>query len=134
MITWSFAEPLRNEASIEEFEANCGIQFPEAFKEIVLKHNNGYPSCNCFALSSGELGQFEHLYSFNRDDAENVWDFNSRENLDVGMIAFAVDAFGNQIAFRAEDMAIVLIDYDTDEVSDIASDFSTFLSQLTDGK
>ena len=134
MITWSFTEPLRNEASIEEFEANCGIQFPEAFKEIVLKHNNGYPSLNCFALPYGENSQFEHLYSFNREDTENIWNFNSRENLDAGMIAFAVDAFGNQIAFRAEDMAIVFIDYDTNEVSYIAGDFSTFLSQLTDGE
>lgn len=130
MITWSFVEPLRNEMSVEEFEADYGVAFPEAYKELVFQCNNGYPSYNCFELPSAEKCQLNHLYSFNREDTENMWDFNSAENIDAGFIAFADDSFGNQIAFRLADMAIVFVDYDADEITEIAGDFSAFLRQL----
>ena len=74
----------------------------------------------------------KHLYSFNREDAENMWDFNSAENIDAGIIAFADDSFGNQIAFRMADNAIVFADYDSDEITKIADNFSDFINQLTD--
>lgn len=132
MITWSFVEPLLDEMSIGQFEESYGITFPEAYKEIVLRYNGGYPSHNCFILPSGEDCRFNHLYSFNQEDSENMWRFNAGENTDAGLIAFADDSFGNQIAFRIADMAIVFIDYDVDEVTEIAGDFDAFLAQLTE--
>ena len=43
---------------------------------------------------------------------------------------FANDAFGNDIAFRIEDGAILFIDHDVEEILEIALDFHTFLTQL----
>lgn len=130
MITWSFVEPLRNEMSVEEFEADYDVVFPEAYKELVLQYNNGYPSRDSFTLPTGEICHLNHLYSFNREDTDNMWDFNSAENIEAGFIAFADDSFGNQIGFRVKDNAIVFVDYDVDEVTEIAVDFLAFLSQL----
>lgn len=130
MITWSFVEPLRDEMSVEEFEADYGVVFPEEYKELVLQYNNGYPSRDSFTLPSGEICRLNHLYSFNREDTDNMWDYNSAENIEAGFIAFADDSFGNQIGFRVKDNAIVFVDYDVDEVTEIAVDFLAFLSQL----
>ena len=130
MITWSFVEPLRDEMSVEEFEADYGVVFPEEYKELVHQYNNGYPSHDAFALPSGENCRLNHLYSFNREDTDNMWDYNSAENIEAGFVAFADDSFGNQIGFRIKDNAIVFADYDANEITVIASDFLTFLSQL----
>ena len=130
MITWSFVEPLRDEMSVEEFEADYGVVFPAAYNELVRDNNNGYPSKDAFTLPSGESFRMNHLYSFNRDDSENMWDFNSNANLEAGFIAFADDSFGNQIGIRIADNAIVFADYDAYEITVVAEDFSAFLCQL----
>lgn len=130
MLTWSFVEPLRDEMSVEEFEADYGVVLPAAYKELVRKNNNGYPSNDVVTLPSGESCCMNHLYSFNRDDSENMWDFNSSENLQAGFIAFADDSFGNEFGIRISDNAIIFADYDADEIVVIADDFSTFLCQL----
>ncbi len=131
MITWSFVEALENPKTVEMFEADYGITFPEAYKEVVRKYNNGYPSKNVFSLPSGERCILNHLYSFNRSDAENMWDFNSHETLkEEGFVAFADDSFGNPIGFRLADGAVVVVDYDTEETVEIAKDFSALLCQL----
>ena len=134
MITWSFIKPLRDDMCVKEFETDYNVVFPAAYKELVLQCNNGYPSHNMFKLPSGESCRMSHLYSFNREDTENMWDFNSAENLDAGFIAFANDSFGNQIGFRLADHAIVFADYDTGEISKIANDFLEFLRQLKESE
>lgn len=132
MISWSYVEPLHDDLSVGEFEADYGFLLPEEYKSLVYLYNSGYPSCNSFLLPTGEWCQMKHLYSFNREDAENMWDFNSAENIGAGIIAFADDSFGNQIAFRMADNAIVFADYDSDEITKIADSFSDFINQLTD--
>ena len=63
MITWSFVEPLQDELSLEEFEADYGIALPEAYKALARKSNGGYPSHDTFALPSGEKVCMNHMYS-----------------------------------------------------------------------
>lgn len=130
MITWSFVETLCDAMSVEMFEMDYGITFPSAYKELVRKYNNGYPSKNVFSLPSGERCILNHLYSFNRSDSENMWDFNSNENLKEGFVAFADDSFGNPIGFRIVDGAVVFVDYDTEKIVVVAEDFQLFLCQL----
>lgn len=129
-MTWDFVEPITNEMSIEEFEADYNVTLPADYKDLARQYNNGYPSDNVFTLPDGEMCRVDHLYSFNRDDPENMWDFNSSANLEAGLVAFATDSFGNQLAFRMVDNAVVFADYDTDEILEIATDFQTFLGQL----
>ena len=115
---------------IEEFESVYHMTLPADYKALVRQYNNGYPSHNIFALPDGELCRMDHLYSFNRDDPENMWDFNTADNLDAGFVAFATDDFGNQLAFRMEDQSVVFADYDAGQLWEIAPDFQTFLAQL----
>lgn len=133
MITWNYIEPIDDDLSISEFEAVYAVTLPEDYKKLVLRCNNGYPSPNTFSMPDGEVNEMSHLYSFNRGDSENMWDFNSSDNLSAGYVAFGCDPFDNQLAFRLSDNAVVFADYDTDELVQIASDFQAFLRLLEAG-
>ena len=131
MITWTYVEPLRNNMSIEAFEAHHNITLPMVYKAFARQYNNGYPSPNTFSLPNGDSCEVSHLYSFNREDAENIWDFNRPDNLSAGYVAFATDDFGNQLCFRLSDQAVIFADLDTNQLFEVAPDFSAFLTSLT---
>lgn len=133
MITWNYVEPISNELNVEEFEADYSVTLPADYKALVHRCNNGYPSQDAFRMPDGEVNQMDHLYSFNRSDPDNMWDFNSSENLEAGYVAFGGDPFGNQLAFRLSDNAVVFADYDTGEIVEIAANFQAFLRLLEMG-
>lgn len=127
---WSFVKPLQDDLLLSIFEADYGVSIPTDLKDTILKYNNGWPECNTFYLPDKEACSLKHLLSFHKEDKENVWAYNKQENIEKGYVVFANDTFGNDIAFRIEDGAILFIDHDVEEIIEIAPDFHTFLTQL----
>lgn len=131
-LTWKYGEPLQSEELLSEFEEKTSFTLPEDFKEIVKAHNGSRPSLKIFDAENEEGHVFGALLSFNKEDTVSIWSVNKEipESVDSKYIAFALDAFGNYIAFDAEDGSIVFIDHETNKVSNVAGSFADLINSL----
>lgn len=131
-LTWKYGEPLQSEELLSEFEEKTSFTLPEDFKEIVKAHNGSRPSLKIFDAENEEGHVFGALLSFNKEDTVSIWSVNKEipESVDSKYIAFALDAFGNYIAFDAEDGSIVFIDHETNKVSNVAESFADLINSL----
>ncbi|MBE6544189.1 MAG: SMI1/KNR4 family protein [Ruminococcaceae bacterium] len=127
---WKYVSPLKDPMSVEAFEADYSVELPRELKSIVREYNGGWPQKRNFTMENGEEGSVKRFLSFNTEDKESVWTFNSRESARHGYTVFAIDSFGNYIALRDLDKKVIFVDNDIDEVTVIASDFNTFLKCL----
>ena len=125
-VNWKYVTPLKNQNSIETFEAKYGVKFPEDLKEIFKQHNGGCPSAKYFDTASEQEQEFKSLLSFNEDDVENIYDFVFPDNKDV--IPFATDPAGNLFCLYRN--AIYYWQHETDRMEFLANSFSEFLGKL----
>lgn len=131
-LTWKYGKPLQSEELLSEFEEKTTFTLPEEFKEIVKEHNGSRPSLKIFDAEDAEGHVFGTLLSFNKDELPSIWSVNKEipKEVDSKYIAFALDPFGNYIAFDAEDGSIVFIDHETNKVSNVTGSFADLLNSL----
>jgi len=73
-INWSFSTPVTDVNIIDLVESNFTISIPDELRELILKHNGGYPSLSrCNIPGFGET-DFKMLLSYNEDDDESIFD------------------------------------------------------------
>lgn len=132
-IDWMYVHPLKSPSLIEEFEKQFNFNFPNEYKECVLKYNDGFPS-NKYKFDTEKTREhvFKTLLSFNKKDEETIWNFNNinDEYLRNTYIAFAIDFYENKIAFNKDDNSIHLIYHETNDISYVADSFSSFINSL----
>ncbi len=129
---WKFVESTTKE-NIEKVEKELGYNFPDDFKECVLKNNHGTPENITFYLFDGTQKVFGSLLSFNETDDDYIMDFNKTTD-NVNFIAIALDPFGNKIAYEKTTNEIIYINHETNEISIIAKNWKSFEESLSDLK
>ena len=129
---WKFVESTTKE-NIEKVEKELGYNFPDDFKECVLKNNHGTPEIITFYLFDGTQKVFGSLLSFNETDDDYIMDFNKTTD-NVNFIAIALDPFGNKIAYEKTTNEIIYINHETNEISIIAKNWKSFEESLSDLK
>jgi len=137
---WNFVKPLRDYQQLCTFEETAGYLFPQEFRDVVKEYNGGSPEKTTFDTNVSEECDFNNLLSFNKNDADSIWNLVDRnttkkqkwsvEGLPWKYIPFARDSFGDYICFDRSNNHIVLWDHETDEVEEAATDFLSFLESL----
>lgn len=130
-ITWKYVKPIKDMGNIAKFESRfCKI--PQDLLECIKANNGGRPSLNCFDLEKQKEREFKALFSFNKDDVENIFDaqdfdtqINSKERV---LFPFANDSFGN--LFCLYNNKIVLWEHEKDSIIPVADTWSDFLRML----
>jgi hypothetical protein len=130
-ITWEFVERI-DPGNITDFETRYGFKFDEPFKKCVLKYNGGYPIPNFFDTTSVKTLAVKCLLSFLVESDDNIWDANEAlaERGIEGVIAFAVDDFGNYICFGKSDNKVYFFDHETDTFVFVSDSFEVFLNSF----
>ncbi len=134
-LEWDSVIPLKNVGSIDEFERKVGFKFPQSFRELVIANNAGYPNKAVFDTDIVAEGCIQNLYSFNREDEINIFDFydwgaEDFEELGWKYIEFASSDGGDPIAFDPRTGHIIYIDHETLNVKQVAETFDEFLEKL----
>ncbi|MCK5644959.1 MAG: SMI1/KNR4 family protein [Gammaproteobacteria bacterium] len=131
-IQWQYVIPLKENNLIEDFECAVTYEFPNSFKECVVNNNGGSPSLSAFDTNKTKERDMKSLFSFNKEDEENIWIMNEWDgnDLDNMFIAFAIDNFGNLICFDVNNDSIVFWNHETNETEFVANSFDEFLGKL----
>ncbi|WP_152658616.1 SMI1/KNR4 family protein [Oceanobacillus sp. CFH 90083] len=84
---------------LEDFEIEQGLNFPESYRDFLLKYNGGYVNPNVFYISSEEgesainiFYGIGNMYN-NLEKKLDLFD----DLIDIGFIPIASDSGGNQI-------------------------------------
>lgn len=125
---WKYVKLTKKE-NIEIVEQKLQYNFPNDFKECVLKNNYGTPENYIFYLLDGSEKVFGSLLSFNEEDEEYILTYNKHEN--EKLIKIAIDPFGNFIAYERSTNEIVYLNHETDEVSKVAKNWTVFVESLS---
>jgi hypothetical protein len=131
-MNWKYVKPLESTENIDRFECLVKYAFPDDFRRCVQEHNGGRPERRVFDTNKARERVMKSFLSFNRGDLETVWDIRewNREELGERYIAFAIDNFGNLIAFDADTDHIVFINHEDMTVEQIADSFVKFMAKL----
>ena len=135
---WDDIEPLKDTSLIEKYEQQIGYRFPDDFRQCVLENNSAYAEPDGFDTDKTEGRVFNHLFSFNPDDIDNIWDvgcglddtMEEIAELMQNYVTFASSPFGDPICFDRRDDSIVYVDHETLEVEYVAPSFQAFLDKL----
>lgn len=132
-ISWKYVSPLKDTAAINKIEKKYHYVLPEEFKSCVLQNNAGMPSRSILKRPENEY-VFGGLMSFNKDDADNIYDFIELFEVDDGkelkLFPFGLDPFGNFYCFN--NGKVVYYDHETDQSKIIAESFAEFLGNLSE--
>ena len=137
-MNWIFSDPLEEVALIQKFERKIDYQFPEDFRQCVLKNNGAYAEPDGFDTDKTEGRAFNHLFSFNPDDVSSIWeagiglDETDEACVEVmrNYVIFADSPCGDPICFDRRDDSVVYVDHETLEVEYVAPSFQAFLDKL----
>jgi len=131
MKEWRYIKPLKDEKLIREAEIILDFEFNKTFIKFVKKFNGGRPPVSVFDTKSTKERTIKSFLSLNPDDPEDIITLNKNiSRINKNLIAFAVDSFGNLICFEKNGEKIVFLDYETDAIEIIATNFSEFLDIL----
>ena len=131
-IQWRYVELLEKSSSIEEFESVVNYKFSSSFKKCVSENNGGRPSVGTFDTSKTKEREIKSLFSFNKEDEENIWSMNKWgcDKPNDLFVAFAIDDFGNLICFDVNDDSVIFWNHELDKTEFVAKNFDEFLGML----
>lgn len=140
-LMWTYGHTIP-QSFIDEMENYFEVKLPLLYKQIVLEHDKGRPSFNCFDMPDSQEKMFLGLLSLDRDDKykTNVYSCDEAlksQGLDTWLVPFGIDPFGNFICFdyshKAAEPEIVYCDHETGfEPSFVCGSFNEFLDILHD--
>lgn len=132
MLNWKYTKSLPTKSLIDDFETHTNFKLPDEFRNIIQQYNGGRPDKRRFDTTNAKERCIKTFLSFNPEDKENVW-FAWNRAL-AGMVPFAVDNFGNYIAFdeyaKPNSVIIVFCNHETGKIEFVANDFSEFINKL----
>ena len=129
-ITWSFSTPINDINTIDYVENNFTVKLPPELRDLILKHNGGYPSLSrCDVPGYGET-DFKMLLSYNDDDDENIFEVLDYfvKKYHKRVIPFASDSGSGY--FCVKDDYIVFCADELSSPVPISENISAFLSIL----
>lgn len=126
------SEPAPSREAIKEFEEKLGFPLPVSFREFLLRNNGGTPPRDCCIWT---------------DDARDICLYvqyffpiaDKKPNLESEMAAFpmklsknllpiCLEGSGSYLLLDLSSGSILLWDYETDEIAQLASNIDDFLS------
>lgn len=131
---WKYVKLLKNQGAISDFEKEFSCNLPKSFKSMIPVINGGRPTNSEFNTDKADGRAVKSFLSFNEDDLERITSYN--RNADIKnrnlYVNFAIDNFGNFIAFDKKDYSVVFIDFEKSEnnIEFIALNFEDFLDSL----
>lgn len=130
LCAWSRIKPLKDPATLTEFESTYQCKMSEALKQCILAYNGGRPTPDAIKAESGQEFDVKLLLSFNKDgDQETVYKVMAYffERYHGTLIPFAADSAGNY--YCESESGIVLWTQDED-ILPVCESFSVFLTSL----
>lgn len=98
-IEWDCVKPLKNEKAVDVLEIKYAFKLPDDLKKCIKENNAGVPSPCAFDLGNNKGKIFASLLSFNREDADNVYDFlggcETPDKKRLERFPFGIDPAGN---------------------------------------
>jgi len=132
MKEWRYIKPLETEKLIPEAEKKLGYKFRKSYVDFVKKNNGGRPPLSVFNTCESVEKTIKSFLSFNPSDAENIIRLNRGvAEISEGLVAFAIDNFGNYICFDKENHKVYFLDFETGEKELIETNFSDFLLKIS---
>jgi hypothetical protein len=132
-IVWKYVTPIVSSSAVTDFESEFTCVLPQDYKDMVDTINGGMPIPSTFDTDKTKERAVKEFLSFNDDDLESITFYNKSadiENRD-DYIIFAVDNFGNLIAFNKSDSKVVFVDFEEQgNVEKVADSFTDFLDKL----
>lgn len=125
MLLWRYMKPLEDDTLIKEYEEFKNYKFSELFIKYAKEFNGGRPNKELFDTDKTRGRVIKKLLSFRPNDKENVWNCPS----DIG-IPFAMDHYGNYIAFEKDSEKVIFVDHETDQIEFVANNFKEFILKL----
>lgn len=128
-IKWEFVEPLVDENVLDDFEIDYAFEFPDIFKNFIIKNNGAIPDKKLYDVPCKGM-VLAGLLSFNQNGEENIYMVldNFIEEGRITMLPFGTDGFGNFVCLKGKQ--IVFWDHETDIAEKIADSFSEFINML----
>lgn len=131
---FKYVKKVESKDSIIKFENKINQQIPNPLKEYLVKHNYGFPVKNHFCKNSLDF-HVKCLLSLNENDDENIfkfYDYTREDSKEIGIdyIPFAIDNYGNIIAYIPDSLIVVFVDDETLEISNTKDDIDTFFEDL----
>ena len=135
---------LKSTERVHEVSRLVNYVFTPAYAKVAVEYNGADFLKTRFKSRNGEEHEVTHLLSFNKEDADTVWQWLHVEegallatitkegvaDLTGCYFPFACDEAGNVVAFCMKDDRVVFLDCQTGEVQEVAAGFSEFLAGL----
>lgn len=136
-VEWKYVKPNLNHKAIEEgikkIETENDIIYPNDFKNIVKKFNNGYPVQNLL-LVNGEEKVIQKLLSFDPDDRANIFTIfsgDTKNDLPEKTIPFMILGNGDLLCFNFKDNGkVFLYEGETNKITKVCDNFTKLLNSL----
>lgn len=128
---WRSTVKLDDPKAITRVEKELGIQFPEAFRELVLLHNHGSAYPDTFDTETRKGRAFGRLLNFNDDQILKEYRL-IKDQLPEQVVPFAGDAGGNYLCFdyRKYQPVIAYWDHESAQVEYVADELGEMLKNL----
>ncbi|RDU38675.1 hypothetical protein DRW41_03700 [Neobacillus piezotolerans] len=130
-LTWKYVKPLKDNESVEGFEALNDVQLPKDITDCIKQNNGGRPDKKVFDTDVSEGRVMKSLLSFNKDDLETVYDaIDVLKNERKSLVPIASDPSGNYICYNLIHKDIVFWLHETNITEKVSDSFTTFLNGL----
>ncbi len=106
---------------------------PESLKACIMEHNAGMPVPSKIDSQSGSKYVFGGLLSFNKGDADSVYDyiglFKNEDGTKLKMFPFGLDPFGNFFCVK-KDGSVVFWNHEDGAEEQVSPSFDDFVASL----
>ena len=129
---WKYITPVQDPSIISSFTSKNNIHLPDSALKFIISHNGGRPVKNRFDTNRVKGNQFDGLFSYNRNDSDNIFNIYTgefkRELQKRNLYPLGMTPNGDTICIKFN--KIVLFRNETHTIEFISINFNGFINNL----
>ncbi len=132
-VIWKYVHGLKDRSAADMLAIDYCFRLPESLKACIREHNAGMPVPSKIDSPSGSKYVFGGLLSFNKGDADSVYDyiglFKNEDGTRLKMFPFGLDPFGNFFCVK-KDGSVVFWNHEDGAEEQVSPSFDDFVASL----